>query len=52
MKTHLIIYNEADYLQAHMTVIVSGSRQGNTVFHEFKHWVSSILRNWASRKTG
>ena len=52
MKTHLIICNDADYLQAHMTVIVSGPRQGNSIFHEFKLWVSSLFRKWANRKTG
>jgi hypothetical protein len=44
MKTHLKICNEADYLQAHLTVIVSESRRGNAVFHEFKQRVTSILK--------
>jgi hypothetical protein len=46
MKTHLVICNEADYLQAHLTTIVSGSRRGSPVFHEFKQRVSSMWRKW------
>ncbi len=51
MKTHLIICNEADYLQAHLTVIMSGSRRGNPALHGFKQWVSSVLKNWGLWRT-
>jgi hypothetical protein len=48
MKTHLIICNEADYLQAHLTVIVSEPRRGNVVFHDFKQRVTSLLKKWVT----
>jgi hypothetical protein len=44
MKTHLIICNEADYLQAHLTFIVSKRRPGNPVFHDIKERVTSLLK--------
>jgi hypothetical protein len=46
MKTHLIICNEADYLQAHLTFIVSKPSQGNPVFHDLKERVTSLLKKW------
>ena len=52
MKTHLVICNEADYLQAHLTVVMRERRRRNPAFHEFKQWVGSILRKWAVRKAG
>jgi hypothetical protein len=51
MKTHLIIYNEADYLQAHLTIIANGSRRGSPVIHDFKQWLNSILKSWALRRS-
>jgi hypothetical protein len=50
MKTHLIICNEADYLQAHVTAIVSEPRRGNPVFHDFKERVTSLLKKWIMRR--
>jgi hypothetical protein len=44
MKTHFIICNEADYLQAHLTFLVSTPRPENPVFHEFKQRVASVLK--------
>jgi hypothetical protein len=44
MKTHFIICNEADYLQAHLTFLVSTSRPGNPVVHDFKRRVTSVLK--------
>src|ERR1700676_2058715 len=41
MKTHLIICNEADYLQAHLTIIVGKPRSGSQVLHDFKRRVTS-----------
>jgi hypothetical protein len=46
MKTHLIICNEADYLQAHLTAIVSEPRRGNPVFHNFNRRIASLLKKW------
>ena len=50
MKTPLIICNEADYLQAHLTFIVSAPRPGNPVFHDFKERVTSLLKKWIMRR--
>jgi hypothetical protein len=44
MKTHFIICNEADYLQAHLTFLVSTPRPGNPVFHDLKQRVTSVLK--------
>jgi hypothetical protein len=52
MKSRSIICNEADYLQAHVTVIVRGPGQRNPIIQDFKEWVNSIMKNWAVRKTG
>jgi hypothetical protein len=46
MKTHLIICNEADYLQAHLTAIVSEPRRGNPVFPNFTRRIASLLKKW------
>ena len=43
MRTQLIICTEADYLQAHLTVIVGESRRRNPVLHNLKQRVTSIL---------
>jgi hypothetical protein len=50
MKTHLVICNEADYLQAHLTFIVSKPRHGNPILHEFKERVTSLLKRWIMRR--
>jgi acetone carboxylase gamma subunit len=52
MKTQLIICNEADYLQAHLTFIVSKPRPGNPVFHDFKQRVTSLLKKWIRAAEG
>jgi hypothetical protein len=46
MKTQLKICNEADYLQAHLTFIVSKPRPGNPVLHDLKQRVTSMLKKW------
>ena len=46
MKTHLIICNEADYLQAHLTIIVGKPRPGSQVLHDFKRRVTSRWKKW------
>ncbi len=50
MKTHLTICNEADYLQAHVTFIVSKPRPENPVFHGFKQRITSFLKKWMLRR--
>jgi hypothetical protein len=50
MKTHFIICNEADYLQAHLTFLVSKPRPGNPVFRDFKERVTSLLKKWILRR--
>jgi hypothetical protein len=42
------IYTEADYLQAHLTVIVKASRRTYPAFHDFKLRVTSILKKWVA----
>jgi hypothetical protein len=44
MKTHFIICNEADYLQAHLTFLVSRSRRENPVLHGLKKRVTPLLK--------
>jgi len=46
MKTQMIICNDADYLQAHLTFIASTARPGNPGFHDFKQRVTSLLWKW------
>jgi hypothetical protein len=46
MKTHLTICNEADYLQAHVTAIVSVPRRGHPVFHDLSWRITSLLKKW------
>jgi hypothetical protein len=50
MNTQLKICNGADYLQAHLTFIVSKSRPGNPVFHDFKERITSLLKKWIMRR--
>jgi len=50
MKTRLIICNEADYLQAHMTFLVGKPRVGNPVLQELKLRISSLLIKWFVRR--
>ena len=40
------ICTEADYLQAHLTVIEGESRRRDPAFYYFKQWVTSILKKW------
>jgi hypothetical protein len=40
------IYTEADYLQAHLTVIVNASRRTFPDFHDLKLRMTSILKKW------
>jgi hypothetical protein len=42
----LQICTEADYLQAHLTVIVGGSRRRNPSFHNLKQLLTSKLKKW------
>jgi len=46
LRTTLKICTEADYLQAHLTVIVGESRHWNPAFHNLKQRVTSILKKW------
>jgi hypothetical protein len=50
MKTQLKICNEADYLQAHLTFIVSKPGPVNPVFHDFKERVAWLLKKWIKRR--
>jgi len=40
------ICTEADYLQAHLTVIQGESRGRNPTLHNFKQRVRSVLKRW------
>jgi hypothetical protein len=42
----LQICTEADYLQAHLTVIVGGSRRRNPSFRNLKQLLTSKLKKW------
>jgi hypothetical protein len=50
MKTRLIICNEADYLQAHMTFLVGKPRIGNPIAPESKQRVIALLKKWILQK--
>ena len=41
-----MICNEADYLQAHLTVIEGKSRGRNLTSHNLKEQVTSVLKKW------
>jgi hypothetical protein len=40
------ICTEADYLQAHLTVIVRAPRHWNPALHKLKQRITSILKKW------
>jgi len=42
----LPICTEADYLQAHLTVLTGGSRGRNPAFFNLKQRLTSILKKW------
>jgi hypothetical protein len=42
----LQICTEADYLQAHLTIIVEGSRRRNPAFRNLMQLITSILKKW------
>jgi hypothetical protein len=44
--TKMKICTEADYLQAHLTVIVGGLHERHTALHNFKQRLASILKKW------
>jgi hypothetical protein len=46
LRTKLIICTEADYLQAHLTVIEGKSRGSSLTLHHAKQRVTSVLRKW------
>jgi hypothetical protein len=46
LRTQLKICTEADYLQAHLTVIEGESRRRDPAFHNVKQRVTSILKKW------
>ncbi len=46
MRTKLKICTEADYLQAHLTVIGGKSRGRNLTLHNVKQRVTSVLKKW------
>jgi hypothetical protein len=50
MKTRLIIGNEADYLQAHMTFLVGKPRVDSRIVPELKQRVTSLLKKWILQK--
>ena len=45
----LQICTEADYLRAHLTVIVDGSRSRNSAMRDLKQRVTSVLEQWRER---
>jgi septum formation topological specificity factor MinE len=49
MKARMIICNEADYLQAHLTVILAESRRRNPALDNLKQRVASVLKKWVRR---
>jgi hypothetical protein len=46
LRTQLRIYTEADYLQAHLTVIEGESRGRNAALHNVKQRATSVLKKW------
>jgi hypothetical protein len=46
VRTQLKICTEADYLQAHLTVIVAESRDRNLALDNLKQKVTSIMMKW------
>jgi len=50
MKARLIIGNETDYLQAHMTYLVGKPRVGNPMSPDPKQRVTSLLKKWILQK--
>ncbi len=52
MRTQLKICTEADYLQAHLTVILAESRRRNPAFHNLKKWLTSVLKKWITAAKG
>ncbi|HXL23440.1 MAG TPA: hypothetical protein VOA78_13290 [Candidatus Dormibacteraeota bacterium] len=46
MGTRPKICTDADYLQAHLTVIVGESRRRNPALHNIKQRVTSLLKKW------
>ena len=46
MRTKLRICTEADYLQAHLTVIEGESRGRNLTLHNVRQCVASVLKKW------
>ena len=46
MRTQLRIRTEADYLQAHLTVIEEESRGRNLTLRNVKQRVTSVLKKW------
>jgi len=46
LRTKSEICTEADYLQAHLTVIVAESRHRNPALDNLKQKVTSILKKW------
>jgi hypothetical protein len=51
VRMQLKICTEADYLQAHLTVIVGESRRRNA-FQNVKQRVTSILKKWIAAANG
>ena len=49
MKTHFIICNESDYLQAHLTFIVGKPAPGNPALHQLNQRVTLMLKKWFAR---
>ena len=50
MKARLIIGNETDYLQAHMTYLVGKPRVGHPMSPDPKQRVTSLLKKWVMQK--
>jgi hypothetical protein len=46
LRAQLKICTEADYLQAHLTVIEGESRDKNLSLHNVKQRVKSVLKKW------
>jgi len=46
LRPKLKIRTEADYLQAHMTIIEGQSRTNHTTLHKFRQRIRAMLEKW------
>jgi hypothetical protein len=52
MRTPFKICNEADYLQAHMTVIERRPTEGGATLHTVKEQLAIAVKKWVSMAMG